>query len=129
MDSGLRRKMSMADIIASMTAFTYLSISRAYSRYAPHEIAEVIIGGGGRHNPAIITGLKTELAPAQIFSHEDIGMNSDTKEAVVFAVLAHETWHNRPGNHPNLTGAKHPVVLGQITPGSNYADLIEKTWT
>ncbi len=127
--SGQRRKMSMADIIASMTAFTYLSIAKAYQRFAPAEIAEVIVGGGGRHNPAIMAGLQAELAPAKILTHEDIGMNSDTKEALVFAVLAHETWHNRPGNHPNLTGADHPVVMGQITPGNNYADLIKQTWT
>ena len=127
--SGQRRKMSMSDIVASMTAFTYLSIARAYKRFAPQEIAEVIVGGGGRHNPALIAGLKAELEPAQILTHEDIGMNSDTKEALVFAVLAYETWHNRPGNHPNLTGADHPVVLGQITPGNNYADLIKQTWT
>ena len=47
---------------------------------------------------------------------------------LVFAVLAYETWHNRPGSLPVQTGVGHPVVLGQITPGNNYADLIRKTW-
>jgi hypothetical protein len=42
--------------------------------------------------------------------------------------LAHETWHARPVTHPALTGARHPAVLGQITPGHNYAYLVRRTW-
>jgi anhydro-N-acetylmuramic acid kinase len=63
-----------------------------------------------------------------VLTHEDIGLDSDNKEALVFALLAYETWHARPGGYPSLTGAEHPVILGQITPGSNYAELIHRTW-
>ena len=72
--------------------------------------------------------LHQRLAPTAVLTHEDIGLDSDNKEALVFALLAYETWHARPGNHPALTGADHPVILGQITPGANYADLIRRTW-
>jgi anhydro-N-acetylmuramic acid kinase len=72
--------------------------------------------------------LRALLQPVPVVSHEDIGLNSDHKEALVFAILAYETWHARPGNLPSLTGASSPVVLGQITPGRNYSDLIRKTW-
>ncbi len=63
-----------------------------------------------------------------MLSHEDIGLGSDNKEALVFALLAHETWRGRPGTHPALTGAHHAAVLGQITPGQNYAALMRQTW-
>ena len=63
-----------------------------------------------------------------VLTHEEIGLDSDNKEALVFALLAHETWHARPGNHPALTGADHAVVMGQIIPGANYVDLIRRTW-
>jgi anhydro-N-acetylmuramic acid kinase len=72
--------------------------------------------------------LRERLAPAAVLSHEDIGLDSDNKEALVFALLAYETWHARPGTHPALTGAHHAAVLGQITPGRNYAALIRQTW-
>ena len=93
-------------------------------RFAPAPVREVILGGGGRHNPVIVGLLRQLLAPAVVMMHEDIGMDSDFKEALVFAVLAHESWRGRPASLPALTGARHASVLGQITPGANYADLL-----
>jgi anhydro-N-acetylmuramic acid kinase len=124
----VQQRMSNQDIIANMTAFTARSIADAYRRFAPAPVQEVILGGGGRHNPTLVRMLRELLTPAQVITHEDIGLDSDLKEALVFALLAHETWHNRPGSLPALTGARYPVVLGQITPGANYADLLRRTW-
>src|SRR5690606_17353239 len=83
--SGQLRKMSVQDTVASLTAFTVQSIAQAYKRFAPQPVEEVILGGGGRHNPAIVAGLREELAPAKIITHEDVGIDSDRKEALVFA--------------------------------------------
>jgi anhydro-N-acetylmuramic acid kinase len=72
--------------------------------------------------------LRDLLRPAEILLHEDVGSDSDAKEALVFALLAYETWFNRPGTMAVLTGAAHSTVLGHITPGTNYAQLIRQTW-
>lgn len=125
---GRSRKLRDADIMATLTALTAASIADAYARYAPASIAEVILGGGGTRNPVLVRMLRERLSPAVVLTHEDIGLDSDNKEALVFALLAHETWHARPGIHPALTGAQHPVVLGQITPGHNYPELVRQTW-
>ena len=121
-----RRGISSAEVIATLTALTATNIADAYERFAPAPMKEVILGGGGRHNPVMVGLLRQLLAPARVMTHEDIGMDSDFKEALVFAVLAYETWHGRPATLPALTGARHASVLGQITPGANYADRLRR---
>lgn len=125
---GQNRHLNPDSIVATITALTAQSIADAYQRFAPHPVEEVILGGGGRHNPVLVELIQSFTGGARVLTHEDIGLDSDFKEALVFALLAHETWHNRPGTHPALTGAQFPVVLGQITAGKNYASLLRRTW-
>ncbi len=107
-------------LVATLTAFTAASIAAAYHRYLPHFPTEVILGGGGARNGTLVALLEKYLAPARVLSHEAVGLTSDAKEAIAFAVLAYETLHGRPGNLPSCTHARRPVVLGKITPGHNY---------
>ncbi|MBZ0279438.1 MAG: anhydro-N-acetylmuramic acid kinase [Anaerolineae bacterium] len=125
---GRARGLDGNSIIATLTALTAATIADAYRHYAPAPIEEVILGGGGGRNPFLVIMLEGLLPGTSVLKHEDVGLDSDNKEALVFALLAYETWHARPGNLPSLTGASKPVVLGQITPGNNYVDLLRKTW-
>lgn len=125
---GRARGLDDASILATLAALTAASIADAYRRFAPAVVTEVILGGGGARNPLLVQMLRERLAPARVLRHEDIGVDSFNKEALVFALLAHETWHHRPGTHPALTGAQHASVLGQITPGANTVDLLRRTW-
>jgi anhydro-N-acetylmuramic acid kinase len=59
------------------------------------------------------------LPEAAIATTADYGIDIDAKEAVAFAILAHQTWQGRPGNLPSATGARRRVVLGSITPGDS----------
>ena len=106
LEDGTARGLSLADIVATMTALTARTIADAYQRFAPFQIDEVILGGGGRHNPALVELLRELLAPAVVLTQEDIGQNSDYKEALLCAVIGYETWHARPGAHPSVTGAR-----------------------
>lgn len=124
---GQQRGYGVADIVATLTALTAASIADAYERFQPARVGEVILGGGGAHNRAMIDLLRGLVAPAEVLTHEDVGLSTDFKEGLVFALLAHETIHNRPGSLPTLTGARKPVVLGQISPGANYAALVRRT--
>jgi len=117
--------LSQNDIIATLTALTATTIANAYRDFAPAPLDDVILGGGGQHNPVLVKMLRNLVAPAQVMTHEDISISSDFKEALVFAVLAHETWFGRVGTLPSLTGASHATVLGNITPGNNYEALLK----
>jgi anhydro-N-acetylmuramic acid kinase len=128
LEEGKSRGLPLEDVIATLTALTARSITNAYQRFSPVPIDEVILGGGGRHNATLVAMLQELLAPATVLTQEDLGQNSDYKEALLCAVIGYETWHARPGNHPSITGAQSPVILGQITPGDNYQSLIQKTW-
>jgi anhydro-N-acetylmuramic acid kinase len=123
-----RLGLSAADTMATLTAFTASSIADQYRRFGPAALSEVIVSGGGTRNPALMAHLRQALAPAQVRLSDDIGLDSRYKEAIAFAVLGYESWHQRVGVMAGQTGARRPTVLGDITPGDNFVSLIQRTW-
>jgi len=118
-EQGMARGLHPEDIVATLTAFTVTSIAQAYRDFLPRMPDEVIVSGGGARNPTLMAMLREQLSGVRVIPSDDVGLGVEAKEAVAFAVLAYETWHGRPGNLPAATGARHPVVLGNITP-ANY---------
>jgi anhydro-N-acetylmuramic acid kinase len=110
----IRTGASPLDLIATATALTATSIAFGIRRFAG-PVDEVIVSGGGCHNPLILNHLASFLPGVEIQTSKDYGIDPDAKEAVAFAILAYETWHRRPANLPSATGARHPVVLGKIS--------------
>jgi anhydro-N-acetylmuramic acid kinase len=45
----------------------------------------------------------------------ELGVLEDAKEAFAFALMAYETFHQRPSNVPSATGARRPAILGKIS--------------
>jgi anhydro-N-acetylmuramic acid kinase len=76
---------------------------------------ELIVSGGGAHNPQIMSHRAAFLPEVAIATSPDYGVKVDAKEAIAFAVLAHETWRGQASNLPSATGARRAVVLGKIT--------------
>ena len=77
----------------------------------------MIVSGGGAKNPTLLAMLRDEIAPLGIGLHfsDEFGLPAEAKEAVAFALLAHETWYRRPSNVPSATGAKRAAILGKIS--------------
>lgn len=120
------RGMNEFDVTATMTALTARSIAKCYKDFVlPHySIHRVLVSGGGSYNPVLMEMLQKELPGIAVEQIESIGWSSDAKEAIAFAILANETWSGYPANVPQVTGAKRPVILGDITPGDNFDVLI-----
>lgn len=106
------------DMIATVTAFTAESIAASYRDFLPARVDEIYLAGGGALNPTLVKMIQERVAPVQVHQHDELGLDPSAKEAVTFAVLAYETFHNRPGNLPSCTGARGARILGDITPGS-----------
>ena len=115
--------LSGPDRVATLTAFTAASIARAYRDFLPTFPDEMILSGGGAYNPTLVNMLRQRLKPARVRLSDEFGLPADAKEAMAFAVLAYETFHARPGNLPSCTGARHPAILGKITPGPGRSAL------
>ncbi|WP_228350546.1 anhydro-N-acetylmuramic acid kinase [Rhodocaloribacter litoris] len=105
-----------ADLMATAVALTARSIEQAYLRFvAPrHRLDVLLVGGGGVHNTCLMQHLETRFAPVPVRSVAAAGIDPDAKEALCFAVLAHETVNGVPTNLPAVTGAARPTLLGKI---------------
>jgi len=116
------RALTPTDIVATLTAFTAHSIARAYRDFLPQLPDEIILSGGGARNPTLLAMLHERLPGARVILSDELGVAVEAKESLAFAVLAYETWHQRPGNLPAATGAGKPVILGNITPGGRICE-------
>lgn len=119
-------KGDLKGLLATVTAFTARSIAEAYKRFIlpHHPIHEVILYGGGAKNLTMVNFLKECLPAIPIKSIEDLGIPSQAKEPMSFAVLAYEALAGHPANVPRATGARDRVILGKIVPGRNWKGMI-----
>ncbi len=105
------------DWLHTVTKFTAYAVYRNYEKFVKEEteIDELIISGGGAKNIFLYECLHNEFGKdVEIKVIDDIGISSDAKEAICFAVLANETVAGIPTNIPRTTGAKRATVLGKI---------------
>jgi anhydro-N-acetylmuramic acid kinase len=119
-----RLRLRDEDIAATVTAFTAASIADAYRRFVFPRLSrsqlaklEIVLGGGGAKNPTLRRMLAERIEAGKLLTHEDFGIANAAKEALAFAILAHETLLGRASNVPSATGARRAVVLGKIVPG------------
>jgi anhydro-N-acetylmuramic acid kinase len=114
---GRRYRARPNDLIRAATFFTALSIVDALNRFVLRKtkIHQLIVSGGGAHNPLILAQLSVALPGIEVLPSSQFGIIGDAKEAFAFALLAYETFHRRPANLPSATGARGPAILGKIS--------------
>ena len=107
------------DLLATVTDLTAYSIADAYERYVlpKYRASEIIVGGGGSYNATLLRFMKERFAPhgVAVRTQEDLGLSSDAKEAVAFALMADCCMRGKVNTLPSVTGAEHPAVMGKIS--------------
>ena len=101
------------DLLATAVALTARSVADAVRRVCVPD--RVIASGGGVRNPALRRVLAAALAPVPLETTAAHGLDPDAKEAVLFALLAHEWAGGIRTGLPAVTGASRPAFQGSLT--------------
>jgi anhydro-N-acetylmuramic acid kinase len=112
-DDGARQR--AASVIATATAFTAESVAHALRTHLPAMPDQVIVNGGGARNPTLMRMLAEALPGVEVMPSDATGIDADAKEAMLFALLAHDGLAGLPTNIPSATGASRAVTLGSLT--------------
>ncbi len=104
-----------ADLMATAVALTAESVAGAVHRFVQPAPARVVASGGGVRNPALMRALADALASIPLETTAAHGLDPDAKEAVLFAVLAHEWANGVATGLPAVTGASRAAMQGSLT--------------
>ncbi len=103
------------DLLATAACVTALTISDALRNFVG-PVDELILAGGGVANSAIMKGIREMAGNKSILMSYSLGIPTQAREAMAFALLAAATIDGVPGNVVSATGASRGVVCGSITP-------------
>ncbi len=101
------------NVQATLLAFSTRVISDAIHRFCDG-VQEVYLCGGGAHNQALVHSLGISLPDCRIQATDSLGLGVDWLEAIAFAWLARQRLSDYSVNLTNVTGARHPCILGAI---------------
>lgn len=104
---------SPADLLASAVRFVARSIHLALE-FLPQRPAELLVAGGGVHNPALLAAIERETGLRAV-SSASRGLDPDAREALVFAGLGVRAILGEPSTRPGVSGALAGRILGKIS--------------
>lgn len=112
------------DILRTVTEFTIQTIVSQITKFLhiknKSKLDKLIISGGGTNNSFLIDRLREEfesnssLNGLKLLISDDLGVKSQSKEAIAFAYLGYLFLVGEKGNLPSVTGASRETILGVI---------------
>jgi anhydro-N-acetylmuramic acid kinase len=103
------------DLLATLTKFSAETIAEAIlAATTDSENFIIYLSGGGMHNPLLVKWLQDLLPNFYFKKSDDLGIDGDAKEAILFAVLANETIAGSTINFGNRVSVPS-VSFGKIS--------------
>jgi len=108
------KDLSHEDILATLNRFSSDMIVQALKPVLKSNDGNLVvfISGGGIHNPLLIKNIHQQLPNIMITSTEDLNVNPDAKEALLFAILANECV---AGDKMGFDNGIPSVTMGKIS--------------
>src|SRR5690606_16664431 len=92
-----------ADLLATLTELTAVSIARAVEYHLGPPVDELLIAGGGARNGELLLRLRERLSmPAPTFA--DLGYDDKDRETLAMAVMGYYALNGEPNVLPGATG-------------------------
>jgi anhydro-N-acetylmuramic acid kinase len=110
------------DLLATLTELTARLVADACRT---HELAELVVAGGGVRNPTLMRQITELAAPVRVRPVEDFGLPAQAKEAYLFGLIGYLSVHGLEGTIASATGARTGSILGSLTPGATPLRLPE----
>ncbi|NRF66555.1 anhydro-N-acetylmuramic acid kinase [Aquincola sp. S2] len=119
LDAGLATypRLEPSDVQATLTELTARCAASALQRHAA-ATTRLLVCGGGALNGHLMRRLAALLPDVTVGSTADAGLPPLQVEAAAFAWLAQAFVERRPGNRPEVTGARSPRLLGALYPAA-----------
>jgi anhydro-N-acetylmuramic acid kinase len=106
-----------ADLMATLTEFVARSVVIGLEQCAELAagVTRLVVAGGGAENPVLMERIQALAGGVSVRRSDEVGVPSDAREAMVFAVLADMALRGEPAYLPSVTGAAMPKVLGKLS--------------
>ncbi len=101
------------DSLSTLCALTSKTLELGFNllKIKPHN---TIIVGGGQNNKHLIKLIKKTHISGNIYTGNEIGLDSDYIEAELIAYLAARKFYHLPSSFPSTTGVKENTILGDL---------------
>ena len=114
------------DVLETLLEVTVETVAQEVEKYA---LSSLYVAGGGAANKQLMKRMQERLSNCTIRSISELGISTQSKEAIAFALIGFLSMHGLPGQIPSCTGASGGRVLGSLTPGANAFSVPEKITT
>lgn len=111
------------DVLATLLEVTVETIAQEVEKF---NLSSLYVAGGGSANKQLMKRMQERLSKCTIRSISELGISTQSKEAIAFALIGFLSMHGLAGQIPSCTGASDGRILGSLTPGAHAFNVPKK---